>query len=60
MRLVADKLLLTRLTTTQRDAVCTFLERKPTDPVRPGDAAITWRYGQLIAVLLDSTSHTIR
>lgn len=57
---VADKLLLTGFTTSQRTAICTFLERKPTDPVKPGDAAITWRYGQLVAVLLDTLSHAIR
>ncbi|MHA3837561.1 DUF1800 domain-containing protein [Terrabacter sp. AAH1] len=56
---LAAKLLLT-LTTAQRDAICRFADHAPTDALRAGSAAVTWRLPSIIALLLDSPNFATR
>jgi uncharacterized protein (DUF1800 family) len=56
---LAARLLLT-LTTAQRDAICRFVDHAPTDVLKAGSAAVTWRLPSIIALLLDSPNFATR
>ncbi|MGO4660901.1 DUF1800 domain-containing protein [Terrabacter sp. 2TAF16] len=56
---LAAKLLIT-LTTAQRDALCRFVDHAPTDVLKAGVAAVTWRLPYLVALLLDSPNFATR
>lgn len=49
-----------QLSTTQRDAICHFVGYAPTDALKAGTAAVTWRLPHIIALLLDSPNFAIR
>lgn len=48
------------LTAAQREAICRFVDHAPTDPLRAGSAAVTWRLPSIVALLLDSPNFAIR
>ncbi|GAB2776825.1 hypothetical protein GCM10027039_42560 [Terrabacter koreensis] len=56
---LAAKLLIT-LSTTQRDAICRFVDHAPTDALTAGAAAVTWRLPYLVALMLDSPNFATR
>lgn len=45
------------LSVPEREAICGFFGAKPTTRLRAGSEILTWRLGQLIALLLDAPSH---
>lgn len=57
---LAGKLLLPPLSKAQIAAVCTFLEKAPTDVPKATDAALTWRLPYVVALLLDSPNFALR
>ncbi len=54
------KLLLPPLPPAHRNAICKFLEKRPADPLQPGDAALGWRLGYIVALLLDTPQAAVR
>lgn len=57
---LARRLLLPPLSAAQRTAACQFLEKKPTDPLRSTDPVLAWRFGYLMALLLDTPNFARR
>ncbi len=57
---LAARLCLIPLTTEQRTAVCTFLGKKPTDPLKATDAALGWQFKYVVGLLLDSHNFAAR
>lgn len=51
---------LPKLSATTRTAVSAFFGKTPTDALRGADEVVTWRYGQLAALLLDSPEFAAR
>ena len=56
---LAAKLLIT-LSTSQRDAICRFVDHAPSDALTAGAAAVTWRLPYLVALMLDSPNFATR
>jgi hypothetical protein len=56
---LAAKLLIA-LSTAQRDAICRFVDHAPTDALKAGAAAVTWRLPYLVALMLDSPNFATR
>jgi uncharacterized protein (DUF1800 family) len=51
---------LPRPTPAVRDAICRFLEKRPSAPLESDDAALTWRLPYVFALLLDSPAFVTR
>ena len=57
---LARRLVFRTLAPTHRNAVLGFLGKAAGDPLKSSDAAVTWRFGYLVALILDSPYHGIR
>jgi uncharacterized protein (DUF1800 family) len=49
-----------RLTTAHRDAICAFLQVRPSTPLTSQSAALTWRLPYVVALLLDAPATLLR
>lgn len=57
---LSARLFLTPLSSAQRTAVCAFLGRRPTDPLKSTDAALGTQFRNVVALLLDSPNFANR
>ena len=57
---LARRLVFRTLAPAHRNAVLGFLGKAAGDPLKSTDAAVTWRFGYLVALILDSPYHGIR
>ena len=57
---ITAMLMLPPLPAAHRSAICTFLDKRPADPLQPGDAAMSWRLGYVVALLLDTPQAALR
>jgi hypothetical protein len=48
------------ITSTQRAAICRFLDHAPTDTLKPTDALFGWRLPSVLALLLDTPHYSVR
>jgi uncharacterized protein (DUF1800 family) len=56
---LASQLLIT-LSVAQRDAICRFVDHAPSDALKAGDPALTWRLPSVVGLLLDSPNFVTR
>ena len=54
------RLIFTTLSGAQRDAVLTFMGKTAISPLKTTDQWVTWRLSHVVALLLDSPTHTLR
>ncbi|MGG5257287.1 DUF1800 family protein [Phycicoccus avicenniae] len=57
---LAARLLQVPLSSAKRDAVCAFLDKTATAPLKSTDAAVGWRLPYVVALLLDSPEFATR
>lgn len=54
------RLIFTTLTGPQRDAVLVFMAKTATSPLKSTDSWVTYKLSQVVSLLLDSPTHTLR
>lgn len=57
---LGKRLLGASLHTTQRKAICTFLDVSPSTPLTSKSQAVGWRLPYVVALILDAPQHSIR
>ncbi len=57
---LSNRLVFRTLADDHRKAVLKFVEKQANSPLSPDDAALTWRFSQVVALILDSPYHGIR
>lgn len=57
---LSQRLVFQTLSADGRAAVLSFLNKAATDPLKSTDAAVTWQFAYVIALILDSVYHTMR